>query len=285
MRPKKLKTRIFLDSGDPTETRAALDLLGFLDGQTTNPTLIAKNPQAKERLAKGQKFTEPEIFAFYKKVVTEISGLLPKGFVSIEVYADAKSTADGLFAQAKKMNGWIPNAHIKYPITEAGLAAAERSVNEGMRVNMTLCFSQEQGATVYSATKKGKRGDVFISPFVGRLDDVGENGLDLIENMVKMFRKGDKHVEVLSASVRTLEHFVRSIELGADIITAPLSVLKEWKDLGMPLVSKDTKPSKLQTIHYQEFLLTKPWRSYDFHHILTDKGLARFAEDWNNLIK
>ena len=88
VRSRNFKTRIFLDSGDPEETKEATKLLGFLDGQTTNPTLISKNPDAAARLARGEKFTGAEILDFYKKTVREISGLIPDGSVSIEVYAD-----------------------------------------------------------------------------------------------------------------------------------------------------------------------------------------------------
>ncbi|HXE09999.1 MAG TPA: transaldolase family protein, partial [Verrucomicrobiae bacterium] len=144
MRPQGLKAKIFLDSGDPAETKAALALLGFLDGQTTNPTLVAKNPYARERFEKGDKFTEDEILDFYKQVVIDISDLIPDGSVSIEVHADQTTTAEQMLAQGREMFRWIPNAHIKYPTTMAGLTAAEQSVHDGLRVNMTLCFSQEQ---------------------------------------------------------------------------------------------------------------------------------------------
>ena len=143
MKPKNLKTKIFLDSGDPNETREIIRLLGFLDGQTTNPTLIAKNPEAKKRLEQGKKFTKKEVFAFYKTVVEEISLLIPKGSISIEVYADLTTTASQMFTQGQKMFVWIPNAHIKYPSTVQRLTAAEESVQKGIRINMTLCFSQE----------------------------------------------------------------------------------------------------------------------------------------------
>ena len=105
-------TKIFLDSGDVNETKKIKDLLGFLDGQTTNPTLIAKNAGGS-----GKKFTKDEIFAFYKDVVTEVSKLVPDS-VSIEVYSDKSTTAEEMFAQAKDMYTWIPNAHIKYPTTK-----------------------------------------------------------------------------------------------------------------------------------------------------------------------
>ncbi len=104
---------------------------------------------------------------------------------------------------------------------------------------MTLCFSQAQAAAVYAATRGAKKGEVFVSPFIGRLDDRGENGMDLIANILKMYGKGDGHVEVLTASVRTLDHLLCAIKLGSDIITAPLAVLKEWKEKGLPMPKDD----------------------------------------------
>lgn len=278
MKPYNLKTKIFLDSGDPQETREALKILGYLDGQTTNPTLISKNPQAKKRLERGDKFTKEEIFTFYKKVIKEISVLIPKGSVSIEVYADAKTSVEDMYRQGKEMFSWIPNAHIKYPITSPGLLAAKRLIQEGMRVNMTLCFSQEQAAAVYAATKGAKKGDVFVSPFVGRLDDRRENGMDLITNILKMYNRGDGHVEVLTASVRSLEHFLNALKMESDIITAPLSILKEWAATGMAV-------PRLKTIKYSKIILSKPWTKYNITHELTEKGIQRFSNDWNELIK
>ncbi|MCH7552170.1 transaldolase, partial [Patescibacteria group bacterium] len=170
MKPQTLKTKIFLDSGDPKDTESILSLLGFLDGQTTNPSLIAKSPGAMERLKRGEKFSKKELFDFYKETVQKISLLIPEGSVSIEVYADTGTLAEEMFTQGKEMFSWIKNAHIKYPTNKEGLKAAKRSVKKGMRVNMTLCFTQEQAAAVYSATMGAKKGDVFVSPFIGRLD-------------------------------------------------------------------------------------------------------------------
>jgi transaldolase len=286
MRPNGLKTRIFLDSGDPAETQQVIELLGFLDGQTTNPTLVAKNPYAQERFAKGEKFSEAEIYEFYKQVVTDISALIPNGSVSIEVYADDATSPEAMFAQGKEMFNWIPNAHVKYPITAAGLAASERSVSEGMRVNLTLCFSQEQAAAVYAATQGAAAGDVFVSPFIGRLDDIGQNGMDLIANCKRMFGSSDGHTEVLAASVRTKAHFMQSLALEADIITAPFNVLKEWAQAGMPLPGNDFRydVGALKAIKYQTIDLEQPWTAMNIAHPLTDKGIARFASDWNELI-
>lgn len=266
--------KIFLDSGDPAETKQALDVLGFLDGQTTNPSLIAKNPDTA-----GKKFSKEELLGFYRKVVEQVSALIPEGSVSIEVYADAKTSSEDMLSQGREFYKWIPNAHIKYPTTKEGLKAAEISVAQGMRVNMTLVFSQEQAAAVYSATKGAKKGDVFISPFVGRLDDRGENGMDLIKNIVEMYKQGDGHVEVLTASTRSAGHIKEAIKLGSDIITAPIKVIREWKE-----ATPTASIVKLKEIAYESIGLNKPWQEYNIRHELTDKGIEKFAADWNQLI-
>jgi transaldolase len=279
MKPANLKTKIFLDSGDPAETKLALDALGFLDGQTTNPSLVAKNPNVT-----GKKFSAEDIYNFYHKIVSEISGVIPSGSVSIEVYSDANTTTEAMMKQAREFFKWIPNAHIKFPTTAAGLAAAETAIAEGMRVNMTLVFSQEQAAAVYSATKGAKKGDVFVSPFVGRLDDRGEYGMGLIKNILEMYRKGDGHVEVLTASVRSPEHFISALSMGSDIITAPLKIITQWQELGFPTASAPIQ-TKLTPIPYQEIDLQKSWDKYNIHHELTDAGIKKFADDWDVLIK
>lgn len=286
--------KIFLDGGDPKETRETINLLGFLDGQTTNPTLISKNPQAKERLEKGDKFTEQEIFDFYKKVVQEISGLISEGSISIEVPADKNTSADQMFKIGKEMFSWINNAHIKFPTNKEGLTAAEKAIKEGLRVNTTLCFSEEQAAAVYAATcqadlqRNNLNGfkNVFVSPFVGRLDDQGENGMDLIKNIIQMYRNSDHHVAVLTASVRNLNHFLYALSLGSDIITAPFEVLKEWVQSGLQIPDENFKYNfaNLKSIPYQELDLSKDWHKFNINHQLTDAGVEKFASDWNALI-
>ena len=287
MRPENLTTRIFLDGGDPQETKEIIDLLGFLDGQTTNPTLIAKNLGAKRRSASGGPMTEAEVLAFYRGVVEKISEMIPKGSVSVEVYADHTTKAKTMLTQGKEMFSWVPNAHVKFPTTTQGLEAAERATADGVRVNMTLCFTQEQAAAVYAATRGVKRGDVFVSPFVGRIDDRGENGMDLIANVLRMYKEGDGHVEVLTASARHLDHFLFALHLGSDIITAPANVLREWAADGAPIAVADFTydAGGLTAIPYQDTNLNKPWRDYDIRHELTDKGIERFANDWNQLIR
>ena len=286
MRPQNLKTRIFLDGGNQEETKQIINLLGFLDGQTTNPTLISKNPEARKRLEKGSKFSEKEIFDFYRSVVKTLSGLIPQGSVSVEVYADASTSADTMLRQGREMFSWIPNAHVKFPTSREGLRAAEKALKEGLRVNMTLCFSQEQAAAVYAATRNAKKGQVFVSPFIGRLDDRGENGMDVIANILCMYAQGDGHVEVLTASVRNIDHFLYALKLGSDIITAPYEVLKTWAEKKMPIPGDDYVYSvkSLRPIPYKNINLGNKWEDYDIRHELTDKGMERFSADWNALI-
>ena len=297
MKPENLLTNIFLDSGDPhkterlsepcEDTKQVLEHCGFLDGQTTNPSLVAQNPETKERIEKGEMFTRDELLSFYKNIVQDISEFIPNGSVSIEVYADSESTADDMVEQAREMDSWITNAHIKLPIIPEGLKAARQAIDEGMRVNMTLCFSQAQAAAVYNATEGASAGDVFVSPFVGRLDDQGENGMDLIRNILKMYEQGDGHVQVLTASVRSLDHFKAAIKAGTDIITAPFDVLKEWADQGMPVPDErfGYDESDLQPIPYTEMDLEQSWVEYDISHPKTDEGIEQFAQDWNALLR
>jgi transaldolase len=287
MRPKNLKTKIFLDGGDQFETREIINTLGFLDGQTTNPSLISKNPEARQRIVKGEKFSAEEINSFYQSVVKEISGIIPQGSISIEVYADLSTKAEDMLTQGKEMFSWIPNAHIKFPISKEGLMAANRAVKEDLRVNMTLCFTQEQAAAVHVATRGAKRDNVFVSPFVGRLDDRGENGMDLISNILRMYKKGDGHVELLTASVRNFDHHLYALKLGSDIITAPFKVLKEWGEKGLPIPGNDYvyNSQGLKAIPYKDINLEKDWQDYDIRHELTVKGMEKFSADWNSLIK
>ena len=285
MRPQQLKTRIFLDGGNPDETEEAIKLLGFLDGQTTNPTLISKNPGVRERLEQGTRFSAGEILGYYRDVVKKISAMVPEGSVSVEVYADRTTKAETMLEQGKEMFGWIPNAHVKFPTSAEGLKAASLAIGQGLRVNMTLCFSQAQAAAVYAATRGARKGQVFVSPFIGRLDDRGENGMDLIGHIIRMYAKGDGHVEVLTASVRNVDHLLYAMRLGSDIITSPFSVLEEWGKKGLPLPGPDYRydQGSLKPIPYEEIDLTKDWREYDIRHDLTDKGMERFSQDWNSL--
>jgi transaldolase len=145
---KRPPSKILVDGGDPQETERIKGLLGYADGQTTNPSLIAKNPEVARLVKSGQKLTEAQEAAEYRKIVQAISPLVGDAGVSIEVFAGFDTTADEMLRQGREMNSWISNAYIKYPCTAEGLKAAQRSVAEGIRVNMTLCFSQQQAAAV-----------------------------------------------------------------------------------------------------------------------------------------
>ena len=171
---KRPATKILLDGGDPDETLRIRNLLGFLDGQTTNPTFVSNNPDVQRRIASGHKLSWEEQKQEYKDIVSKISPLVGSARVSIEVFADFDSTAERMLAQGEEMFAWIPNAYIKYPCIKEGLQAAKMSVERNMRLNMTLCFSQSQAAAVYAATK-GSKEPVYVSPFVGRLDDRGDD--------------------------------------------------------------------------------------------------------------
>jgi len=278
-----ISSKIFLDGADPEESKKAKQLLGFLDGQTTNPTLLTRNPEAKEIVEKG-KFKEEDLYSFYKKVVKEIAKTT-SGPISIEVYADKGTKAEEMVEQAKKMIQWIPNGCIKLPITKEGLKAANIVTKEGIPVNMTLCFSQEQAAAVYAATKEAKA-SVFVSPFIGRLDDRGEKGIDLVENILKMYNGGDGHVLVLVASIRSLDHLLINIKMGCPLITIPFKIIREWEERDFILPDEDFVYSpELKEIPYKDISLDRNWEEYNINHELTDIGLERFSNDWKSVIK
>jgi transaldolase len=278
------KTKILVDGGDPRETLLIKELLGFVDGQTTNPTLISKNPHIKALLDSGHKLSKREELNEYQKIVREISSLVGDAGVSIEVFADRATTAQMMLDQADEMYSWIPNAYIKYPCTSEGLRAAEISVARGIRVNMTLCFSQLQVAAVYAATKNTKV-PVYVSPFVGRLDDIGQNGMDLIRNAKHMLAKGDGHVKVLAASIRNIDQLLYCFLLDADLVTAPANVLKTWADQKFPMPSNDfVYKNSGRPISYDEVDLNRSWDTYDIRHELTTKGLEKFAEDYRKTV-
>jgi transaldolase len=276
----RLKTKILVDGGDPAETQRVKDLLGFVDGQTTNPSLIAKNPEIRQLVASGHKLTADQEAEEYKRIVRQISPLVGDAGVSIEVFADLNTTAEDMFRQGKEMFSWIPNAYVKYPCTSEGLKAAHMSVEAGIRVNMTLCFSQTQAAAVYAATR-GSKAPVYVSPFVGRLDDHGKNGVDVISNIKRMYAKGDGHVLVLAASIRNVEHLLFSFAAGAELVTVPAHVLQQWAEKGFPLPDeKFSYPAVGESIPYEELDLNQPWESFNIDHELTRKGIEKFVADY-----
>jgi transaldolase len=208
--------KFFVDTADVAEI-ADLAATGLLDGVTTNPSLIAKS---------GRNFLE---------VVKEICGIV-EGPVSAEVVA---MDVDGMLREADIVRKLAPNVCVKLPLTLDGLKACRKLTSEGTKVNVTLCFSANQ------ALLAAKAGATFISPFVGRHDDVGFDGMDLIEDIRLIYDNYDFATEILVASVRHPIHILQAAKIGADVVTAPPAVLKN---------------------------LAK--------HPLTDRGLEQFAADW-----
>jgi transaldolase len=274
------KTKILVDGGDPRETQTVKELIGSVDGQTTNPSLIAKNPDIIRLVRAGHKLTEEQEADEYRKIVSAISPLVGDAGVSIEVFADARTTAEQMFRQGQDMFSWIPNAYVKYPCTAQGFRAAEMSVAAGIRVNMTLCFSQQQAAAVYAATR-GTREPAYVSPFIGRLDDIGQNGVDLVSNIKRMFQSGDGHVLVLAASIRSMAHLLYCFSVGADLVTVPAKVLREWAEGGFPMPdARFTYAPAGAPIAYEALDLEQPWRSFQIDHELTRTGIETFVADY-----
>lgn len=274
------KTKILVDGGDPQDTQRIKELLGFVDGQTTNPTLIAKNPHIRQLIASGHKLSKREELDEYRKIVQTISSLVGQAGVSIEVFADQNTTAQEMLDQGREMFSWIPNAYIKYPCTAEGLRAAKVSVGESIRVNMTLCFSQQQAAAVYAATK-GTKEPVYISPFVGRLDDIGQNGMDLVRNIKQMFAEGDGHVLVLAASIRSLEHLLYCFLLETELATVPAKILEQWAGRDFPMPDRDFQyKGSGRPIPYEELDLGRAEDTFDIRHELTRKGIEKFVADY-----
>ena len=288
---RRPRTQLLVDGGDPEETLRAKSLIGYVDGQTTNPTLVAKNPEVQTLVSSGQKFSSREELDEYKKIVQTISPLVGGAGVSIEVFADFDTTAEEMLAQGREMFSWIPNAYVKYPCTHEGLRAAQISLRDDMRVNMTLCFSQEQAAAVYAATK-GSKAPVYVSPFVGRLDDRGENGMDLVRNIKQMYKTGDGHVHVLAASIRHLKHLLGSFALETELVTAPGKVWEEWAASSFPLPgadfvyqATDKTDRPLRSITFKSVELNQAWESFDIRHDLTTKGIQQFVADYKSTLK
>lgn len=285
------KTKILVDGGDPSETSKIKKLLGYVDGQTTNPSLIAKNPDIRQRLDAGRPLSQQEEHDAYREIVRHISALVGDAGVSVEVFADLNTTAEQMLAEGRKMFAWIPNAYIKFPCTHRGLSAAKMAVGEGIRVNMTLCFSQEQAAAVYGATR-GTKAPAYVSPFVGRLDDRDENGMDLVKNICEMYQSGDHHVRVLAASIRSVDHLLYCFALGADLVTVPAKILEAWASQGCPLPGPEfsyrgTTPEGklLRPIAYKPLDLDSAWESFPIQNDLTKKGIEKFVSDYRSSLK
>ena len=208
--------KFFIDTADTAEIQE-LASTGMVDGVTTNPSLIAKS---------GRDFIQ---------VIAEICEIVP-GPVSAEV---AATDTEGMIREGQRLCEIAPNVAVKVPLTWDGLKACRALADEGRMVNVTLCFTASQ------ALLAAKAGAAFISPFIGRLDDIGLDGLELISDIREIYDNYEFDTEILAASVRHVGHVLECAKIGADVATIPPSTLKKLAD-----------------------------------HPLTDKGLDAFLKDW-----
>ena len=211
--------------------------------------------------------------------------------VSIEVFADFDTTAEDMLAQGREMFSWIPNAYTKNPCTKEGLRAAQASVHQDIRVNHDAVLFARAGRCRLRRDEGLKTASLRFS-FLGRLDDRGQNGVDLVRNIKKMYELGDAHVLVLAASIRSLNHLLGAFALQSDLATAPAKVWEEWASKSFPLPGQDfvyegldKNGARLQNIPYKPIDLNRDWESFDIHHDLTDKGIRQFVADYENTLK
>jgi transaldolase len=220
---RNVKMRIFLDTAIIEEVRQA-SRLGVISGVTTNPTLMARAGSTD-----------------YEATIKEIASIIP-GPISTEVVVEG---VDPMLQQAREMATWASNVVIKIPVNADGLEVTSILAKENIKVNMTLCFSANQ------ALLAALSGAAYISPFVGRLDDIGQDGMQLVEDILDIYDNyPDINTEVIAASIRHPEHCLRAAAAGAHIATVPYDVLKKM-----------------------------------IQHPMTDAGISRFLADWKNTDK
>jgi transaldolase len=283
---KNSKTKIFLDSGDPKDTREILALFGFLEGQTTNPSLIAKNPTI-QKLKKHRRLTNQDLLNCYKDVIQEIDTLIPGKPISIEVYADINTNKDMMIEQGKEMSTWAKNVHIKVPATKEGLLAAQELSTVGININVTLVFSVEQAWAVALATKNASNSKAFVSPFIGRLDDQNIDGISLIQAISSLYKQnGINHVLILASSIRNSNvfNFLLTYE-NVDLITAPKNIIIDaLTNRHFNLKNFKTERERMEKFNIQNLTLSDDFRKMNLENQLTNDGLIKFAQDWNSLL-
>jgi len=212
--------QIFLDTANIDQIRQAAKL-GIISGVTTNPSLVSSEGTAD-----------------YQAIVKEICSIIP-GPISVEVLVEG---VQAMIEQAKLISSWAPNIVIKIPATTDGLEVTSALVKENIKVNFTLCFSLNQ------ALLGALAGATYVSPFVGRLDDAGHNGMEVVKDIVDVFQHYQLTTQVIAASIRHPQHCVAAAKAGAHIATVPHKVLMQM-----------------------------------LHHPLTDVGVARFLNDWQRI--
>lgn len=280
--------KIFLDSGDIDKTREIVSQIGFLDGQTTNPSLFAKSLISSNPNLTTNKFTEKELWQNYETAIKEISKLYSeKKSISIEVYMNHDTTVAEILEQAKKLVQWIPQAWIKFPSNSTGIESAKQflELSSSHRVNMTLGFTEEQLASLYNATANIGENRVFYSVFVGRLIDNGINAIEQIKNMKQLLTKEttNNHIQLLGCSYRSLSQLVTSINAGVDIVTVPASILLEWMKLDFSLETS-LETNELIAPQCKNLSLETPYTDYRLDFPLIKNGIDKFCADWDSLL-
>ena len=212
--------RIFLDTANIEQIKEGVKL-GVIGGVTTNPSLVSN-----------------EGLTDYEAVVKEICSIVP-GAVSVEVLVNE---VQSMIEQAQEIANWAPNVVIKIPATTKGLEVTSSLAKKGIKVNFTLCFSLNQ------ALLGALAGATYVSPFVGRLDDIGRDGMALVKDIVDVYKKYDLNTGVIVASIRHPQHCVEAAKAGANIATVPYNVLMQM-----------------------------------MNHPLTDIGVSRFLADWQRV--
>jgi transaldolase len=213
--------KFFIDTADIQEIRQA-NMRGWVDGVTTNPSLIAKN---------GKPF-----FDTIKEICKEVTGPVSAEVIGLK--------AEEMVREGLELAKLANNVVVKIPMSEDGMIAVKKLTAEGIRTNVTLVFSPMQ------ALLAAKAGASMVSPFVGRLDDIGVNGMEMVNQVIQIYQNYDFKTEVLVASVRSPMHIQLAAEMGADIATIPFKVMQQMT-----------------------------------HHPLTDKGIQAFMDDWNKAQK
>ena len=212
--------RLFLDTANIDQIKEAAKL-GIISGVTTNPSLMSKEAPAD-----------------YEAAVKEICSVIP-GPISAEVVVEE---AEAMIEQARTISTWAPNVVVKIPATAAGLEATSALAKDNIKVNFTLCFSLNQ------ALLGALAGAAYVSPFVGRLDDIGHDGIEVVRDIVDVFEYYELPTEVIAASIRHTQHCAAAAKAGAHIATVPYDVLMQM-----------------------------------IRHPLTDIGIARFLSDWQQI--
>jgi transaldolase len=213
--------KFFIDTANINEIREAA-ALGILDGVTTNPSLVAKEGKGKP----------------FKDTIIEICEVA-NGPVSVEVIA---TESGGMCSEAQEYAKWHKHVVVKLPTTREGVKACKCLSEQGIKTNLTLCFSPNQALLV------AKAGATYVSPFIGRIDDISQNGMELIRQIVQIYKNYDYKTQVLAASIRHPLHVVESALAGAHVATIPFKILDQM-----------------------------------YNHPLTDKGLAAFLKDWEKM--